>query len=163
MKRTVKLVAACGAVLLLGAGGKGCGDREVDVRVVRASARCAVPGQGVTARWVGSADGLADVFPQPLGADETAPDVDFRRDRVLVVGMGPKPTGGYAIELARPKAPVKGDVAAVVVALREPEPGALVTQALTSPCLAVAVPREGIAEVKVVDAKGAVLASARVR
>jgi hypothetical protein len=163
VKRAVKLAAVAGAALLLGAEGKGCGDREVDVQVVRAAARCAVPGQGYTARWVGSPDALADVFPAPLGAGETAPAVDFRRDRVLVVGMGPKPTGGFALELARPNGWAKGETAVVQVAVREPAPGAMVTQALTSPCLALAIPREGIVEVKVVDEKGAVLASARVR
>ena len=52
---------------------------------------------------------------------------------------------------------------AVQVRLSAPERGAMTAQVMTSPCLVVKLPGEGIAEVKVADQEEKIVASVEVR
>ncbi|BDG03794.1 protease complex subunit PrcB family protein [Anaeromyxobacter oryzae] len=149
--------------LLLGAEGD-CGDRRVPVAAVRGGSQCPGAGKGPSATLVTSPEAWREVFPSPLlDGEAPAPPVDFGKDAVIVVAMGERPTGGWAVELARNEAAVKDGVVLVQVSFRGPAKDALVTQALTRPCLAVKVPRDGIRAVKVADEKGAIVASAGAR
>lgn len=58
--------------------------------------------------------------------------IDFSKGSVLLVDMGPRPTGGYWVEVESVNSTMKG---AVVVAVRLWKPGrrCLTTQALTNP------------------------------
>ena len=154
------------AVSLLGGAEGGCrADREVPVQVVRAGAQCGGEGEGISARVIHSAEELRAAFPALLGVEpgqETA-EPDLARELVLLVSAGRRPTAGHAVELARPTAPVKGNVAAVQVRLRAPAPEAMTAQVVTSPCLVVKLLREGITEVKVADEQKKVVASVAVR
>jgi len=137
--------------------------REVPVEVVRGSAQCG-GGAAPWVRWVADETAWRGAFPTTLlGAPAAPAPVDFARDGVLLVGMGQRPTGGFGIRLAAPVARVEGGVATVRVAFTSPPPGAMVTQALTSPCLAVRVPRAGLDEVRAVDAAGRLVGAARLR
>lgn len=141
---------------LLGAEGGGCsGDREVPVTVVRGGAQCGGAAEGPSVRRLASAAELAGAFAGELGGPPP-PVLDFREAAVLLVASGRRPTAGHAVELAAPKAPVKGGVALVQVTLRAPEPGAITAQVVTSPCLVVALPAAGLAEVKVADGTRAI-------
>lgn len=72
------------------------------------------------------------------GAGEV-PEVDHDEAWVALVLLGERPTGGYAVVVEEVRA---GDDAYVVHAReREPEAGAVVTQSLTYPWVAVAVER----------------------
>jgi hypothetical protein len=132
------------------------------VSVARAGSQC--PGGGATPSLtvVSSEEGWRRVFPAPLGGQDAPPGVDFARELVVVVGMGQRPTGGHAVELLDGKAIVEGGVAAFRVAFRSPAAGSVVTQMITSPCLAVRLPREGVREVKVAGEDGKVVAAATV-
>lgn len=142
------------ALPLLGAEGKGCAaDREVPVTVIRGGARCGA--EAPTVRRLATPEALAAALPAGIG--EAAPAADFEGAAVLLVAVGQRPTAGYEVELAAPRAPVKDGVALVRVAVRAPPPGAMVAQVLTNPCLVVALPRAGLGEVKVADAAGALL------
>jgi len=57
----------------------------------------------------------------------------------VVAYQGQKPTGGYSIEITGIKR--TGTVLAVTVSERRPASGSLTTQALTSPFVAVSIPR----------------------
>lgn len=159
-----RVTGVTAAVFLLGAHGRGCeGAREVPVSVVRAGTQC--PGEGAepSVVLVSTPEGWHSVFPPALGAEDTAPPVDFAREIVVVVGMGQRATGGYAVELKEPKGIVKGGHATIQVVFRAPAPDAMVAQALTRPCLAVRLPREDLREVKVMDEGGRVVATVAVR
>lgn len=150
------------ALPLLGAEGKGCSaDREVPVAVIRGGAQCGGEAAGPSVRRLASAEELAAAFSAELGA--AAPAADFEGAAVLLVASGQRPTAGHAVELLAPRAPVKDGVAVVQVALRAPAPGAVAAQVVTSPCLVVAVPRAGLAEVKVADGERAVLGGVSLR
>jgi len=66
------------------------------------------------------------------------PDVDFRREMVIFVAMGNRPTGGYSVSVV--DAEVRGDRLRVLVALREPRSGTLQIQQETQPYQMIALP-----------------------
>lgn len=70
------------------------------------------------------------------------PSVDFSRETVVAVFQGDKPTGGYGIEVLA--AAIEAGELFVDMRFSEPDPGAITTQALTSPWIFVRVLRGGI-------------------
>lgn len=63
-------------------------------------------------------------------------DVDLNKHTILALHMGQKNTGGFSIEVSNVEE--NGDTTYVTVAEESPEPGAMVTMALTNPyCIAV--------------------------
>ncbi|RFA30146.1 hypothetical protein CAI21_08125 [Alkalilimnicola ehrlichii] len=86
------------------------------------------------------------------------PQIDFNDTAVLWVEMGEKRTGGYWVELGADTMTVVDGVAEVRVNWHTPEPDAMLTQAITSPCLAVAVPQGDYETVRVVDLEGQIRA-----
>ena len=65
------------------------------------------------------------------------PEVDFGRESVAAFFWGLKHSGGYSIEVANVE--MNGDVLEVRLILKKPAPGMIVTQALTSPYVLIAV------------------------
>lgn len=74
-----------------------------------------------------------------IGAGRPLPDVSFDTRAVVVAYQGRQPTGGYSIEITDIKR--TGTVLAVTVSERRPASGSFTTQALTSPFVAVSIPR----------------------
>lgn len=68
-----------------------------------------------------------------------APVIDFEQSMVLLAASGEQPTGGYAVEM--PAAIHLVESVEVVVVHVQPGPGCFTTQSLTSPAVAVQVPR----------------------
>ncbi|KAF2519250.1 protease complex subunit PrcB family protein [Flavobacterium salilacus subsp. salilacus] len=67
---------------------------------------------------------------------EEVPEVDFSKNSVVAVFMGQKRSGGYSITIK--KVEIDGNTANILVKNTVPEPGAMVTMALTAPyCMAV--------------------------
>ncbi|MGH7582875.1 MAG: protease complex subunit PrcB family protein [Gemmatimonadales bacterium] len=67
------------------------------------------------------------------------PVVPFATDRVIMIAAGTRPTGGYSLRLD--SARVVRDSALIWLSLRTPPPGCGVTQELTAPAVAIALPR----------------------
>ena len=74
-----------------------------------------------------------------IGAGRPLPDVSFDTRAVVVAYQGQKPTGGYSVEITDIKR--TGTVLAITVNERRPASGSFTTQALTSPFVAVSIPR----------------------
>jgi uncharacterized protein (DUF885 family) len=74
-----------------------------------------------------------------IGQGRPAPDISFDTRAVIVAFQGQKPTGGYGISIAE----IRRDGTDLTVRAREQAPGRndLTTQALTSPFVAVSIPR----------------------
>jgi hypothetical protein len=70
------------------------------------------------------------------------PGVDFDRETLLAVFLGPKPTGGYGADVRA--VTLEGGDLFIDLVESAPGPGTMVTQALTSPWLLVRVPRGGV-------------------
>ncbi len=70
--------------------------------------------------------------------DRRVPEIDFSSASVVFLLMGPRPTGGYSIDLL--DVILEGDVLKVLADLREPGPGGIVTQAFTAPHVVLVIP-----------------------
>lgn len=112
------------APLLLALGCSGTPAREIPLTVLGRSDHC-----GLDLSWqrIRSSDEIPDALPQ----------VDIPGDSTtLVISMGTRPTGGFRIVLPD-GATREGADARLDVRLDAPPPDAMVTQALTSPCVLV--------------------------
>lgn len=79
-----------------------------------------------------AAAGMKDLHPQP----------DFRRSAVVFVSAGPRPTGGYAVEIERIVEGPGSKPAKVHYRIVAPAPDAPVAQLISYPCTAVEIPRK---------------------
>lgn len=74
-----------------------------------------------------------------VGGGRPQPEINFNSRACVVVYQGQKPTGGYSIEIAEIRR--DGTVLAVNVRERRPAFGDVTTQIITSPFVAVSIPR----------------------
>ncbi|HEY9401633.1 MAG TPA: DUF885 family protein [Pyrinomonadaceae bacterium] len=74
-----------------------------------------------------------------IGGGRPQPEINFNSRACIVVYQGQKPTGGYSIEIGEIRR--DGTVLAVKVAERRPAFGDVTTQVITSPFVAVSIPR----------------------
>ena len=77
--------------------------------------------------------------------------VDFSQEGILIVAMGQKPTGGYGLELNREFAVISDDTAVLSVSWIDPPKGAVLPQIITSPCLAVILPKGPYSQIHLLD------------
>ena len=69
----------------------------------------------------------------------------------MMVTMGQKPTGGYGLELNRGFAIISDDTAVLSVSWNEPPKGAILPQIITSPCLALILPKGPYSQIHLFD------------
>lgn len=77
---------------------------------------------------------------QIQAAPPSAPPVDFSRDMVVALFMGERSTGGHQIEVTHVERADSG--LAVRYRSQSPDPGAMVSQALTQPFHLITIPRD---------------------
>jgi hypothetical protein len=153
------LLATLACASSSGAGGdppRAAARASEDVKVLKVSPQCGGTA-GVT--WIGAPDVYASAMRELgreslTGAAEAPPAVDFTKYGVVRVSMGTRTTGGYAVALAEPAFTREGSTGLLRVTWSEPPKDSMNAQVMTSPCLVVAVPREGLREVRVVDQGG---------
>lgn len=116
-------------------------------RQVTQSAHCGLTGPGLA--YVQGADRLQALLELPAQnmAVQQLRQVDLTKEHLLFVTLGEKTTGGYSVSLVSSES--NESVLHISVAVRTPAPGTMVTQAVTSPCVVVAVPATNWAEVRV--------------
>lgn len=155
-------VPALLAVLLL----QGCawaGDRSPDVAALPVErlygdSQCAGLDQPA-AIWIASPAEWRRLYGQvtsPRMSPPPAPVVDFAREGVLLLAMGQRSSAGYGLSPAGEAATVRDGVLAVRVEWREPPPGYLQAQVITSPCLALKLPAVAFTRIRAVDREGRV-------
>lgn len=132
------LIAACAV------GENGAGAASLPISTVGASTQC-------------RADAMPGVRVLPSGADVGAALGQMRTDKqptgqhLLLINMGQRATGGYGLALASSHAPVIDGALTVAVKWQEPQAGTMQTQALTHPCLIVALPKGNYTRIRIVD------------
>jgi hypothetical protein len=99
-------------------------------------------GQAPSLVTLASADDWEAYLSRPA-TDVLPAAVDWGQQRVLLVMMGVQATGGYSLRVTASAWPVNQGVLQAQVQQRTPAPDAMVTQAQTSPCVLVVVPRDG--------------------
>lgn len=80
-------------------------------------------------------DRLEDVWRR-IGA--APPTIDLTRNAVIAAFLGQRSSGGHSVAVTRVE--LHGDAVHVWVRVREPGPGCMTTQALTSPYHVVSIP-----------------------
>ena len=81
--------------------------------------------------------------------DDTDPDDDLL---LVAISRGQQPTPGYGFTLEEARR--EGGTAVVSVRWKTPEPGAVLAQMMTHPCLVIGLEPEGLTRVEVVDQTG---------
>lgn len=145
--RTVALSIAM--VATLGACNIRQATESVELRPLHHSLQCKLAGTIAgdrNGRWLRQTTELPDHLRHLA--------VDFSRESVVALFLGVRPSGGYGIELQARQARIEGDRAIVPVQLRQPTPGMMQIQMLTSPCLYFAIENGGYREIEVVDQHG---------
>lgn len=144
------LLAGCALPPMLGGG------TAVDVREVGRSLYCNTP--GTEPQVVLLEDPRAVLAWQAARGIALAGGEALAQTAYAVVEMGGRPTGGYGVAVAR-TATLSGDEVTLSATFVSPAPGSIRTQALSSPCVLVQLPRGRYARVEVQDQSGAVRAS----
>ena len=67
--------------------------------------------------------------------------IDFSNDVIVAIWMEKKPTAGYGLSLEEKSAEIKDYTAIVQVKLKKPDPGTMLAQVMTSPCLLIKLPK----------------------
>ena len=123
------------------------------MEILHQSSQC---GPQLASQWISSQAQLEKLLspmqrmkiPPPL---QPAPTVDFAQYGVLFLSMGQQRTGGYAILLSDEQLRIESGKAQVNIRWQEPEPGMMVTQVITNPCMFIKVPRGKYQIVRAVD------------
>jgi hypothetical protein len=131
---------------------------SISVEVLYRNQQCS--GLQPLIQWVESQSEYQTLFhgirKSYVGAQAEPPAVDFTQYGVLLVAMGQKNTGGYAVDLAADEAHIRQKVLQISVQWREPGKGMMVTQALTSPCLLLKLPKAQFERIEIKDQRGVV-------
>ena len=134
MRRSLGSIAVL-ASLLIAACQSGTAGGGAAVEMVSGADQC---GQNeATLLWVGvSAD-----LPSGAGPIASASQPVLKRgDSILIVYLGQKPTPGYGAALRG--AAVTGDRLQIDLEAQEPDPGAMLAQVITTPCVALRIPSD---------------------
>jgi hypothetical protein len=131
----------------------------IPVEALYDGSHCGPPHRAAGAVWI---DRPADL-PPLLNHPSTARGFENiqwnpETEGALWIYMGTQATGGFGLELASTTAIVQKAVATVQVQWRRPAPDRFVTQAITSPCLLLKLPKAGIDTIKIVDQTGSLRA-----
>ncbi|MBC6904853.1 protease complex subunit PrcB family protein [Saccharophagus sp. K07] len=79
--------------------------------------------------------------------EETAPQISTD-ERLILVSLGQKPSGGHSLSLAGEAAKVADGVVTLPLSAQQPVPGSMQTMQLTYPCLIIALPTRGYTSVR---------------
>jgi hypothetical protein len=152
-------VLACAAALLAGCGlGLPWVSRGVDIEVreVGRSLYCNTAGEEARAVLLDDAQAVLD---WQAGRGITLAGAEsLAQAPHAVVEMGLRPTGGYGLAVAR-AAVLREARVSLSATFVSPPPGSIRTQALSSPCVLVQLPRGRYDAVEVLDQTGTVRAS----
>jgi hypothetical protein len=140
LTRFLTLIFSMG-VLLSGCGflnGAAPEEKRVPLEVLYKGSQCGA-GTAAGATWIDRPQDLPAALRRSEGFDWRV-----EREGAVWIRMGAQPTGGFGLELAEPTAGVRRKVATIRIDWRRPAPDRFVSQAFTSPCIVIKVPRAGL-------------------
>jgi hypothetical protein len=126
------------------------------VRLLYKGDQCMTSRLNPHAIWIGDPNQFKKTYARltshTIGAQQDlSPRVDFSREGILIVSMGQKPTGGYRLELNRDFAVISDDTAVLSVSWIDPPKGSILPQIITSPCLAIIIPKGPYSKIHLLD------------
>jgi hypothetical protein len=129
-------------------------DMSLKLQALRTSSHC---GPSLTSRWISSQQELDKLLQatQPMlgsSSSQSTPAVNFFQYGVLLVSMGQQRTAGYGIRLiAEQELQIASGTAEVRVQWKQPQPGMMLAQVITHPCIFIQVPRGEYQLIRVID------------
>lgn len=156
MNRAKRLAAGAALAGLLAVSAGCAGKGGVEASTVLAYDQCQGLDMGLTR--VSYADVAGIRGGTLLNLSEPESSTPAAEGLLLVaISRGRQPTPGYALSLAGARR--QDDTAIVEVHWDTPEPGAVLAQMMTHPCLVVALPKDDFRRVEAVDQSGRSLGS----
>jgi len=130
--------------------------QTLKVRLLFKGDQCGTTRLNPNAIWIEDPDQFkktsAQLTRHTIGAhQDLSSRVDFSREGILIVAMGQKPTGGYGLELNREFAVISDGTAVLQVSWIDPPKGAILPQIITSPCLAIILPKGQYSQIHLLD------------
>lgn len=115
------------------------------------------------AQWIANEKDLARAYVRMGrhllgGKGQAVPQIDFKVDAILLVAMGQKMTGGYAIKMSAEPVIIDGQTATLKLRWVKPKRGGMTIQILTNPCILIKMSKGDYTHVKVLDQFGALRA-----
>ena len=142
------------AVVLTGALGAGCAMSQTETssgaplaRQIAQSANCGLTAPGHVHLKNRSDVNRLEALPARSLPLAPLREINFDTEHVILTALGQKPTGGFSITLAGSE--IVDDVLELQVDVQAPEPGMMVTQAITTPCAAIAVTASGWNDIRI--------------
>jgi hypothetical protein len=139
------------------------GDRKahhLSIETLWGGSQCGCVAPQARVRWVTGPDQLSAAMAaaesSALRIQMAHLSMDWKHNGLIWIDMGLKPTGGYALSLAAPSARISSGVVVITVRWRQPRPGSIVTQQLTSPCLILKLAQENFHIIEIKDESGRV-------
>ena len=120
-----------------------CSHQQVAVQTIFSSNDCAI--KEPTLKSINTSVELKELF-QSMSAKLfqsaiTVPEVNHKKQSLVLYAVGQKPSSGYTIELYSNEAVIKKQTLYLPVRLKSPQKGSLQAQVLTSPCQLYALPK----------------------
>ncbi|MBW7470612.1 protease complex subunit PrcB family protein [Marinobacter sp. F4218] len=143
-----------GVAVLAGVFGAGCAVSQTETssgaplaRQIVQSSNCGLTAPGHLHLKSGAEVGRLEALPGRSLPLAPLREIRFDNEHVILAALGQKPTGGYSVTLAG--SVIEDDVLELQLRIQEPEPGTMVTQALTTPCAAIAVTASGWNDIRI--------------
>ena len=143
------------------------GSGTIPVAVLLNTTQSPLPGSVADAVWITDPQKLNSAVAEQIYKADPSQNRQTalwsHGDGILIIQMGQQPTGGYELTLASTTATVTRGVAIVSVEWHRPKVGAIVPQVISSPCLILKMPRQGLKSIDVIDQEGHLRARADVK
>lgn len=143
---TLTSLAAC--------AGDDAGSRTMTAETVATGGQCGGSRAEPQLKVATSEADYAEFLDTGARAESDAPAPNFEQQVAVFMAMGQKPTGGYRLSLRDKEVTIEQGTATIPVTWQSPPSDAMVTQALTSPCLVVTLPRGDYQQIRAVDGDG---------
>lgn len=127
-------------------------------QLLKADSQCGF-GKQAFVRWINNPTDLRDWLNKMqrlkfAATPDKTPELDFQTDIGLLLYMGQKNSGGYAMLLAKQALMIKDNTARLAIEWKTPQPGMMQTQALQSPCMIIKLPTGNYRKLEVIDQHG---------
>lgn len=148
--------------------GTGSKQYSLQAAVIYKSGQCNRFANEPAASWIKNDEELFIVYTRLrrdiLGTGTAElPQVDFTKERLLLVDMGQKPTAGYSLETTSQIINVIDGTADLELKWSEPEPGSILTQVITSPCIMIKLPVDAYSLIRILDEDSNIMTELHIR
>ncbi len=110
-------------------------------------------------RLFGRAEAWNDWYVTAESNAGTTGNVDFASHSVIVIAMGEQPSAGYSVDLSQAddSVVIRGGSLNIKSIWRQPGDDDVVAQVITSPCVAISIPKSEFDVIRIIDESGEIV------